>query len=101
MCERAQRLVDKIRREDPHLSRNAAVVIVVEVDGQLVGMQDLIAEGLHTFRLVTTFSWLVAAMRGRGVGGEMRSASLHFLLLDSARERRRAKRSSPTRTRAS
>lgn len=51
---------------------------VVEVDGQLVGMQDLIADDFLTFGLITTFSWLAPDARGRGIGREMRSAILRL-----------------------
>jgi RimJ/RimL family protein N-acetyltransferase len=51
---------------------------VVEVGGELVGMQDLIAEDFPTFGGVTTFSWLTPQSRGRGLGREMRSAVLHL-----------------------
>jgi RimJ/RimL family protein N-acetyltransferase len=51
---------------------------VVEVDGELVGMQDLIAEDFPTFGQVTTFSWLGPRARGQGMGREMRSAILHL-----------------------
>ena len=51
---------------------------VVEVDGDLVGMQDLIAEDFPKFRAVTTFSWLAPDARGRGIGREMRAAILHL-----------------------
>src|SRR4051794_24898346 len=49
---------------------------VVEVDGAVVGMQDLIAEDFPTFKGVTTFSWLAPQARGRGIGREMRAAIL-------------------------
>lgn len=52
--------------------------LVVEVDGALVGMQDLVAEDFPTFGAVTTFSWLAPDARGRGIGREMRSAVLHL-----------------------
>jgi len=52
--------------------------LVVDVDGRLVGMQDLIAEEFPTFGAVTTFSWLAPDVRGRGIGREMRSAVLHL-----------------------
>lgn len=51
---------------------------VVEVDGGLVGMQDLIAEDFTTYKAVSTFSWLASSARGRGLGREMRSAILHL-----------------------
>ena len=52
--------------------------LIVEVDGRLVGMQDLIAEDFQTFGGVTTFSWLAPQARGQGIGREMRSAVLHL-----------------------
>src|SRR4051794_22695790 len=51
---------------------------VVDVDGELVGMQDVIAEDFPTYGIVTTFSWLAPQARGRGTGREMRSAILHL-----------------------
>lgn len=51
---------------------------VVEVDGGLVGMQDLIGEDFPTFGMVTTFSWLAPQARGAGIGREMRQAILHL-----------------------
>jgi RimJ/RimL family protein N-acetyltransferase len=51
---------------------------VVTVDGVPVGMQDLIAVEFGTFATVTTFSWLAANQRGRGIGREMRAAVLHL-----------------------
>jgi RimJ/RimL family protein N-acetyltransferase len=50
---------------------------VVDVDGRMVGMQDLIAAEFPTFGVVSTFSWL-SDVRGRGFGREMRSAILHL-----------------------
>ncbi|MFJ8916719.1 GNAT family N-acetyltransferase [Amycolatopsis sp. NPDC102389] len=51
---------------------------VVVVDGEPVGMQDLIGIDFATFGTVTSFSWLSPAMRGRGLGKEMRQAVLHL-----------------------
>ena len=51
---------------------------VVEVGGQLVGMQDLIAEDFSTLGLVSSFSWLAPDGRGQGIGQEMRAAILHL-----------------------
>lgn len=51
---------------------------VVVVEGRPVGMQDLIGAGFSTFRTVTSFSWLAADQRGRGLGHEMRAAILHL-----------------------
>lgn len=52
--------------------------LVVVLDGEPVGMQDLIGSGFATFGTVTTFSWLAADQRGRGLGQEMRAAVLHL-----------------------
>ena len=51
---------------------------VVEADGRLVGMQDLLAEDFATLGLVSSFSWLAPDARGRGHGREMRAAILHL-----------------------
>ncbi|WP_147917470.1 GNAT family N-acetyltransferase [Ruania zhangjianzhongii] len=50
----------------------------VVVDGEPVGMQDLLGARDGNDRTVTTFSWLAAAFRGRGIGREMRHAILHL-----------------------
>ncbi|MGW6739850.1 GNAT family N-acetyltransferase [Streptomyces sp. NPDC055025] len=51
---------------------------VVTVDGEPVGMQDLIGVDFGTFGTVTTFSWLSPDVRGSGLGKEMRRAVLHL-----------------------
>jgi RimJ/RimL family protein N-acetyltransferase len=48
------------------------------IDGQAVGMQDVIGTDFDTYGTVTTFSWLAADFRGRGFGREMREAALHL-----------------------
>jgi len=50
----------------------------VLVDGEPVGMQDLIGRDFARFATVTSFSWLAPGHRGRGLGKEMRSAILHL-----------------------
>ena len=50
----------------------------VIIDGEPVGMQDLIGVGFGTFGTVTTFSWLAPGRRGAGIGKEMRAAVLHL-----------------------
>lgn len=50
----------------------------VVVDGEPVGMQDLIGTDFATFGTVSTFSWLGPGVRGRGIGREMRQAVLHL-----------------------
>ncbi|WP_344922092.1 GNAT family protein [Streptosporangium oxazolinicum] len=51
---------------------------VVVVDGEPVGMQDLVGIDFATFGTVTTFSWLGTEARGQGLGKEMRQAVLHL-----------------------
>ncbi|KFU80026.1 Protein N-acetyltransferase, RimJ/RimL family [Amycolatopsis lurida] len=50
----------------------------VVVDGEPVGMQDLIGIDFATFGTVTSFSWLDPDLRGRGLGKEMRQAVLQL-----------------------
>ncbi|MBR7825487.1 GNAT family N-acetyltransferase [Actinospica sp. MGRD01-02] len=51
---------------------------VVVLDGEPVGMQDLIATDFAAFGTVSTFSWLSPDVRRRGLGREMRQAVLHL-----------------------
>ena len=51
---------------------------VVMVDGRPVGEQTLTGVNFSTLGTVTTFSWLSADQRGRGLGHEMRAAILHL-----------------------
>ena len=51
---------------------------VVLLDGEPVGMQDLIGDGFNTYGTVVSFSWLSSDLRHRGVGKEMRHAILHL-----------------------
>jgi RimJ/RimL family protein N-acetyltransferase len=52
--------------------------LVVVHDGRPVGMQDVIGSEFAAFGTVTTFSWLAADSRGRGLGLEMRQAALQL-----------------------
>jgi RimJ/RimL family protein N-acetyltransferase len=52
--------------------------LVVVVDGEPIGVQDLIATDFSAFGTVHTFSWLSADARGQGLGTEMRHAVLHL-----------------------
>lgn len=54
------------------------LAFAVLVDGEAVGMQDLIAEKFDTCGTFLSFSWLSTDVRGRGLGTEMRSAMLHL-----------------------
>ncbi|MGW0231545.1 GNAT family N-acetyltransferase [Actinopolymorpha singaporensis] len=51
---------------------------VVVVDGEPVGMQDLVGTDFASFGTVHTFSWLDPDLRGRGLGKEMRQAVLQL-----------------------
>ncbi|WP_217999715.1 GNAT family N-acetyltransferase [Curtobacterium ammoniigenes] len=51
---------------------------VVLVEGQPVGMQDLIGDQFNTFGTVVSFSWLSTDLRRQGIGTEMRHAILHL-----------------------
>jgi len=51
---------------------------VVMVDGRPVGEQTVSGVDFATLGTVTTFSWLSADLRGRGLGREMREAILHL-----------------------
>lgn len=51
---------------------------VVALGGSVVGVQEIEAEGFARRRVVETGSWLVAGVRGTGVGKEMRAAVLHL-----------------------
>jgi RimJ/RimL family protein N-acetyltransferase len=52
--------------------------LVVVVDGEVAGMQDVIGAEFPAFAAVSTFSWLGQDFRGRGIGKEMRAAALHL-----------------------
>ncbi|HUP55070.1 MAG TPA: GNAT family N-acetyltransferase [Methylomirabilota bacterium] len=50
--------------------------LLVELDGQAIGTQTLLAKGFAIHRTVDTGSWLGEAFQGQGYGKEMRSAVL-------------------------
>ena len=54
------------------------LAFAVLVDGEAVGMQDLIAEKFDSCGTIASFSWLSTDVRGRGLGTEMRIALLHL-----------------------
>lgn len=51
---------------------------VVMVDGEPIGMQDLIGDEFDTFGTVESSSWISSDSRRRGIGVETRSAILHL-----------------------
>lgn len=76
---RVQRWLQAIWRGRGHVASDFwRLYLVVLVDGQAAGMQDVIGSDFDTFGTVTTFSWLAADLRGRGFGREMREAALHL-----------------------
>jgi RimJ/RimL family protein N-acetyltransferase len=62
-------------RVDPQWWR---LYFVVAVDGEPVGMQDLIGVDFPSLGTVSTFSWLRPSHRRHGLGREMRAAVLHL-----------------------
>lgn len=76
---RVQRWLQAIWRGRGRVEPDAwRLYFAVIVDGQPVGMQDLIGDRFSVHGTVTTFSWLSADARGKGVGKEMREAVLHL-----------------------
>ena len=57
---------------------NWSYVGAVYVDGQVVGVQDMLAAHFAQVRSVTTGSWLGRRHQGQGLGKEMRQAILHL-----------------------
>lgn len=51
---------------------------VAIVDGEPVGMQDLIGDEFDSFGTVETTSWISSDVRQRGIGTETRAAILHL-----------------------
>src|SRR3954466_5212548 len=82
------------RAESPELERNAlqhswgrrasltrddwSLPFAVSTDGQLVGVQDVLAKHFAVRRTVETGSWLVRRAHGRGIGTEMRATIMRF-----------------------
>jgi RimJ/RimL family protein N-acetyltransferase len=52
--------------------------MVVVVDDEIVGVQDLLAKDFAVLRIARTGSWLGRSHQGKGIGKEMRSAILHL-----------------------
>jgi RimJ/RimL family protein N-acetyltransferase len=52
--------------------------MAVVVDGDIVGVQAMLADQFPTLRTVSTGSWLGRRYQGKGIGTEMRSAMLHL-----------------------
>jgi RimJ/RimL family protein N-acetyltransferase len=53
--------------------------LLVSVDGEVVGVQDVMAVNFPIARSATTGSWLVQRRQGDGIGTAMRAAVLHLL----------------------
>jgi RimJ/RimL family protein N-acetyltransferase len=54
------------------------IPFAVAFEGEVVGVQGVMATDFPALRTVETGSWLTQRVQGRGVGREMRSAVLHF-----------------------
>ena len=69
---------------------NWSFVGAVYVDGQVVGVQDMLAVNFAQLRSVTTGSWLGRRHQGQGLGKEMRQAILHLAFAGLGRPKRRS-----------
>ena len=54
------------------------LLLLVFLDGEPIGAQDVSAEDFARLRVVTTGSWIGQRFQGRGIGTEMRQAVLHL-----------------------
>ncbi|MFE7505368.1 GNAT family N-acetyltransferase [Promicromonospora sp. NPDC057488] len=76
---RVEKWLQSIWRGRGRVSPDAwRLYFVVLLDGEPVGVQDLIGDRFADVGTVTTFSWLSSAVRRRGVGREVRQAILHL-----------------------
>ena len=57
---------------------NWNLLLVVFLDGNPIGAQDVSASDFAALRLVNTGSWIGQAWQGQGIGTEMRQAVLHL-----------------------
>lgn len=55
-----------------------ALPMAAHVDGELVGVQSVMANDFARSRWVETGSWITVPHQGRGIGKEMRAAVLHL-----------------------
>ena len=53
-------------------------MMAVVVDGEAVGIQDIIGSNFATTKTFKTGSWLTQRVHGQGIGKEMRAAILHL-----------------------
>lgn len=58
-------------------SEHWRLFFAVTPDGRPVGMQDLVSLRFGTFGTLASFSWVASDERRRGLGREMRAATLH------------------------
>jgi len=52
--------------------------MAVSVEGDVLGVQDVMAKNFSEMKSVSTGSWLTMARQGEGIGKEMRAAILHL-----------------------
>lgn len=62
-------------------------LLVLVVDGEVVGAQDLLGSSFAVTRTVTTGSWLCRRLHRRRLGSEMRAAVLHLAFAGLGAER--------------
>ncbi|MEU4565707.1 GNAT family N-acetyltransferase [Micromonospora sp. NPDC023956] len=78
-AERARSVVQTHwRRRGEWTPQSWSLDLVVFVEGRPVGVQDVWAREFAVRREVATGSWLGLAYHGRGIGTEMRAATLHL-----------------------
>jgi RimJ/RimL family protein N-acetyltransferase len=70
-----------------HTPHSWHVPFVVLVDGEVAGIQGLVANNFANLRQAETGSWLGQEFQGKGIGKEMRAAALHFLFAGLGAER--------------
>lgn len=77
--ERPRNTLQHVWRERAELSPASwAVPMAVLVAGEVVGVQAVTARDFAVTRTVSTGSWLLQAVQGRGIGTAMRRAILHL-----------------------
>ncbi|MEU0566257.1 GNAT family N-acetyltransferase [Nonomuraea sp. NPDC005983] len=78
-AERARRTIQyHFRQWSEFTPEKWSVDFVVVFEGQVIGMQGMVAEHFPVLREVRTGSWLGRRFQGKGIGTEMRAAALHF-----------------------
>jgi RimJ/RimL family protein N-acetyltransferase len=67
------------RNRANHTADTWHLPFAVLVDGEVAGIQGVMADNFAKLRQAETGSWLGQAFQGQGIGKEMRAAAVHFL----------------------